>query len=79
MSTPHNIPTIRGLPQEEANRQAEIEDALDRYLKLAIRIADGALADPALAEAIEALTREPPRHTLETERSNIENGKTSNV
>jgi hypothetical protein len=64
------------LPAEEV---AGIADALDRYLQLVIRIADGALADPDLAELINSLTRDPSRGTMKCERSNIENDKTSNV
>lgn len=79
MSTTRTVTSIADLyPNLPAEEQAEIEDAFDRYLKLVIRIADGALADPERAELINSLTVEPPGRTLESGRSNIANARSSN-
>jgi len=72
MHSPRNTPSIADLfPEFSPEEQKTAEEALGRYVKTVIRIADRLYA--------EGLTEGNRDGTLDSDRSNINNTNTSNV
>lgn len=66
-----NIPTIRDLyPHLNEEEIKEVEETLDQYLELSVRIYRRIKADPAAYAKFKALTAEWEKTRMEVQRSN---------